>query len=245
MSVLDFCLCSGTFLTLSWPWRFIMMRLLQLFLGVQLATVFIGTAEAALLYTAGMRSVEDLPTTAAWAPVDPLGDFEEGFAFISSEVGEQGRLLSRASQRSYFRPDSLQVFSSVAGDLTTGRSLLEVTFTLTEPSPYSLSGIIGLAGQDGFVCLSLVDLAHHEAPLIEAFLSTPLPVEITRSLAYSGILPAGTYTLDAIVYAGGGGQVSSGRLEAIFAIPEPQWGISMVWAGALLLTRGSRIRSSH
>ncbi len=218
-----------------------MMRLFHLFLVVQFSSVFTSTAEAALLYTAAMRSVEDLPTTAAWSPADPFGDFEEQFAFFSSAVGVQGRLASRASQRSYFRPDALQVFSSVAGDLTTGRSLLEVSFTLTAPSPYTLSGFIGLAGQDGFVCISLVDLAHHEAPLIEAFLFTPLPVEITRPISYSGILPAGNYTLDAIVYAGGDGQISSGRLEAIFSIPEPLLGLTLALVGARLLTRRQRI----
>jgi hypothetical protein len=218
-----------------------MMRLLHLFLVVQLSSVFISTAEAALLYTAAMRSVEDLPMTAALSPVDPFADFEEGFAFLSSEPNEQGRLLSRASQRSSLRPDALQVFSSVAGDLTTGRSILEVTFTLTEPSAYSLSGIIGLAGQDGFVCISLVDLAHHETPLIEAFLFGPLPVAITRPISYSGILPAGNYTLDAIVYAGGTGQVSSGRLEAIFSIPEPQLGLTLALVSALWLVRRQRI----
>ena len=185
------------------------------------SAAFTGWSGAALSFTAAGRTIEDLPTTTTLSPLSEFDDFNEAFQLFATEPLMAGRLLSRASQQSMLRSDFISVTSSVGGQGVTGRSFLQVTFTLEEPTSYTLAGMIGLSGRDGFVCVSLVDLAHHDLPLIESYIAGRLPLTVERSLNYGGILPAGTFTLDAMIYAGGGTTPSSGNLNVLFAIPEP------------------------
>ena len=78
-----------------------------------------------------------------------------------------------------------------------------------------------LQHESGFACVSLVNLAHHETLLLNEIAGDPPGSQLERSWSAGGVLEAGNYTLDAIIYAGGTGPAHSGALAMQFSVPEP------------------------
>ena len=126
-----------------------------------------------------------------------------------------------ARQQSSFLPSFVSVLSHVSGAAMQGLSVMKVTFRLTEPSLWSANGSFSLLGESGFACVSLVNLAHHDTLLLNEIAGDPPARLLERSWSASGVLEAGNYTVDAIIYTGGTGAAHSGSLAMHFSIPEP------------------------
>ncbi len=200
----------------------IMFRLLPATLGLA-APVAQG---AVLSYTEVFRYLESGLTT--YQSTDPFADSELSIAGLDS----------LAMQRLALGDSAIVLSSRIAGLTGRGTSFLKVTFSLDEPSAWSLTGSFGLLGSDGIACVSFQDMAHRETTIVNEIIFAPPLVSETRALQFGGVLAAGSYSLEAMIYGGGDNQMARASIDAVFTIPEP--GASLLSVAALMLAARRR-----
>ena len=164
---------------------------------------------ATLSYASAYRYIESGPVS--FEPADPFADLDMGLAGLDSI----------ATQRSALSSTGIVVSSRIAGSSERGAAFFKVNFSLNEPGQWSLTGSFELLGTTGLACVSILNLARPDLPLVNEIIYGPPPVSATRMLNFGGVLAAGNYTMEAMIYGGGDDQLTRGGIDAMFTIPEP------------------------
>ena len=188
---------------------------------------------AVLSYTSAYRYVEGGDRT--FQTTDPFSDLDVGV------VG----LDSTATHRSSLGAGVIRLSSRITGLTERGAAFFVVDFILDEPAAWSLTGSFELLGSNGVACISLLNLANRDAPLVHELIDSPPLGAQSRALQFGGVLPAGSYTLDALIYGGGNNQPARGGIDAVFTIPEPGAPLLLLFAVALLRGAGRRRSVNH
>ena len=183
---------------------------------------------AVLSFTSAYRYVEGGDQT--FQSTDPFSDLDVGVAGLDST----------ATHRSSLGAGVIRLSSRITGLTERGAAFFVVDFVLDDPAAWSLTGSFELLGSNGFACISLLNLANRDAPLVHELIDSPPLGAQTRVLHFGGVLPAGSYTLDALIYGGGNNQLARGGIDAVFTIPEPGAPLLLLAAVALLRGAGRR-----
>lgn len=183
---------------------------------------------AVLSYTSAYRYVEGGSQT--FQSIDPFGLFDESVAGLDS----------LATHRSSLGTSAILLASRITGQSERGAAFFKVDFVLDEAVAWSLTGSFELLGSNGLACVSLINLADTDAPLVNEIIDAPSLASERRVLHFGGVLAAGSYTLDALVYGGGENQFARGGIDAVFTIPEPGASLLLLVTVALLPGAGRR-----
>ncbi len=181
---------------------------------------------AVLSYTSAYRYVEGGSQT--FQSIDPFGLFDESVAGLDS----------MATHRSSLGTTAILLASRITGQSERGAAFFKVDFVLDEAAAWSLTGSFELLGRDGIACVSLQDLAHRDTTIVNEIIFAPQLDLETRSLQFGGVLAAGSYSLEAMIYGGGDNQMARASIDAVFTIPEP--GASLLSVVALMLAARRR-----
>ena len=165
---------------------------------------------AALSYTEGYRYLEAGLET--FESTDPFGGLDRAVAGFDS----------LASQRSLPAATAIIVSSRISGTTERAAAFFKISFNLDAPSAWSLTGSFELLGSAGLACVSFQDLAHRDTLIVNEIIYAPPLISETRILQFGGVLPAGSYTLEAMIYGGGDNLFTRGGIDAVFRIPEPR-----------------------
>ena len=171
----------------------------------------------------------------------PPGEFLDWDETLTGLYEDPGQGLLQGgwgSQRSTLRTGGIAVLSTISGDALRVSSFCKIDFTLDAATTWSLTGGASLIGSDGFVCVSLTDLAHRDTPPVLVIISAPPAVSRTRTLDFGGVLAPGQYSLEAMIYGGGDHQTTTGNLAVVFTIPESH----TLWMAAAAITLVGRRR---
>ena len=171
----------------------------------------------------------------------PPGEFLDWDETLTGLYEDPGQGLLQGgwgSQRSTLRTGGIAVLSTFSGEALRVSSFCKIEFTLDAATTWSLTGRLSLIGSDGFVCVSLTDLANRDEPPVLAILFAPPAISRTRTLNFGGVLQPGQYSLEAMIYGGGDNLPTTGDLAVVFTIPEP----GTVWMAAVVLGLVTRRR---
>ena len=203
-----------------------------------LLTLSAATARAAVLtYDLAYRFLE--VGSEGRGPAGEFLDWDETLTGLYEDPGQGLRQGGWGSQRSTLRPEGIAVLSTFSGGALRVSSFCKIDFTLDAPAAWSLTGRLSLIGSNGFVCVGLVDFANRDAPPVTQIISAPPAVAESRTLNFSGVLPPGRYSLEAMIYGGGDNLPTTGTLAVVFTIPEPR----ALWIVAAALSFMGRRRA--
>ena len=204
-----------------------------------LLTLSAATARAAVLtYDLAYRFLE--VGSEGRGPAGEFLDWDETMSgmFDDPELGLREGGWGR--QQSTLGTGTVEVRSTLNGGALRVSSFCKIDFTLDAPAAWSLTGRLSLIGSNGFACVALVDFANRDAPPVNQIISAPPAVAESRTLNFSGVLPPGRYTLEAMIYGGGDQQTTTGELAVLFTIPEPD----ALWIAAAALCLMGRRRAT-
>lgn len=179
------------------------------------------------------------------APGYGLFDDSTSITFFS-DLGSGGG-TANATQTSFVHPQVITASGQGDGSggggvgtgYATGLSVLQVTFDVLTPTPYTLEGMIRA---DEFFSHASASLSGPGGMLVDEqigeFLGSWATLDFTGNDAYVGVLEPGTYTLDLRASGSGVNDSSLALFDVRLTIPEPACAL-LVLAGLMGVMRRS------